>query len=245
MAQGNLFENKAFQSSTPSGVGFNLISQVNSFSSVFDTKPLERSEATQIEKLLVDGFQPGTIAEDQVPSDVDSLKQITAEIKAIGKQGVVLTGERVQRARELLKPYKDGTFTKWLESAFGTRKTGYNALAYFELYTALPHGDLRDGFKKLQQRTAYILASRDGPIEVKIEILKERHNKGHTELVDLIQKKLPIAAQDKRVSSHPPKKLISQAMAILRKLKELKVKLDGDDLTEMAAMQSLIEDLIS
>lgn len=131
MSKSSLFENKALQQV---GVGFNLVTNTNSFNALFATKPLEQSEAEQIEKILTDNFQEGFIEKDQVQQDVLQLKQITAEIKAIGKQGTILMGERVHRARELLKSYKDGAFTKWLESAFGTRKTGYNVLAYYEFY---------------------------------------------------------------------------------------------------------------
>ena len=99
--------------------------------------------------------------------------------------------ERVSRAKDILKPYKNGTFTKWIESTFGAKKTGYNALAYFELYQQLSNNDLREGFKKIPLRAAYILASRPGNHEIKEEIVREYHELGHGDLVNLIQDSFP------------------------------------------------------
>lgn len=239
MSKSNVFENKAFQKTNQGGVGFNLVSQVNSFHSVFNTKPLDAKEANEIERLLVDNFRPGQSDEEQVGKDVEQLKLITSEIKAIGKQGTVLMGERVHKARELLKPYKDGTFTKWLETTFGTRKTGYNMLAYYDLYTALPHDALRESLKKLPQRTAYILASRDGDIGTKAEIISEYHDRTHDELVVLIQEKLPVASGDKRKAKSSNESLIISMIDSAQKLQKRKSTLteeDRNDLTELAQM---------
>lgn len=215
----SIFENKAFQKA-PSSVGFNLVHQVNNFNTVFQTKPLDLKEASEIERLLIDNFQPDKITEAQAVRDAEQLKLITVEIKAIGKQGTVLMGERVHRAKELLKPYKDGTFTKWLESTFGTRKTGYNMLAYYELYTALPHEELRERLKKLPQRTAYILASRNGAIDTKAEIISEYHDKTHDEMVLLIKEKLPIASGDKRAAKNTNNRLIATMKDAFQQLRK-------------------------
>jgi Uncharacterised protein family (UPF0137) len=244
MSKSSVFENKAFQQSAPAGIGFNLISQINSFNSVFDTKPLDAVETSRIEKLLTEGFQPGLRAQCQVADDIASLKQITAEIKAIGRQGTVLMGERVHRARELLKPYKDGTFTRWLESAFGTRKTGYNALAYYELYTALPHDSLRESFKKLQQRTAYVLASRKGAVETKAEIISEYQDRSHDELVILIQEKLPVASGDRRLGKTSNDRLIDQIRDNFKKLQKKKQLLSERNKRDIFELRALLDSLL-
>ena len=246
MSKSSIFDdNEALKNPNQGGVGFNLVSQVNSFHAVFDTKPLDAKEANEIERLLVDNFQPGQADEEQVEKDVEQLKLITSEIKAIGKQGTILMGERVHKARELLKTYKDGTFTKWLESTFGTRKTGYNMLAYYDLYTALPHDDLRESLKKLPQRTAYILASRHGDIDTKAEIINEYHDRTHDELVILIQEKLPVALGDKRKAKSSNERLISAMKEAAQKLQKRKTALTEDDRNGLATLAQMIGALIN
>jgi Uncharacterised protein family (UPF0137) len=233
VSETSVFQNKAFHTSSQTGVGFNLAPQINNFQSVFNTKPLDPKESNRIEKLLVENFQPGKISEEQVVKDVEHLKLITSEIRAIGKQGTVLMGERVYKARFLLKPYKDGTFSKWLESTFGTRKTGYNMLAYHELYTALPDEALKDNLKKLPQRTAYILASRKGDIQTKAEIISEHHSKGHDELLSIIQDKFPIASQDRRTGKSANRKLIALIKKSVLQLQKHKDALTHQDRVEL------------
>lgn len=193
----------------------------------------------------MDNFRPGQSDEEQVGKDVEQLKLITSEIKAIGKQGTVLMGERVHKARELLKPYKDGTFTKWLETTFGTRKTGYNMLAYYDLYTALPRDDLRESLKKLPQRTAYILASRDGDIDTKAEIISEYHDRTHDELVILIQEKLPVASGDKRKAKSSNESLIISMIDAAQKLQKRKSSLTEEDKTDLTELAQMIDTLLN
>ena len=230
----SIFENTAFHKA---GVGFNLVPQVNSFNSVFNTQPLDSKESNEIERLLINNVQPD--GKESVEKDIEQLKLITSEIKAIGRQGTILMGERVHRARELLKAYKDGTFTKWLESTFGTRKTAYNMLAYYELYTALPHDDLRERLKKLPQRAAYILASRDGDLDIKAEIISEYHDRTHDELVVLIQEKLPVALGDKRVVKTSNEKLIFMIRELVQKLQKSEAVLTEAHKKELAELSEM------
>lgn len=241
MSKPNIFENKAFQQTTTIG-GFNLVPQTNSFNSVFNIKSLDLQEASRIEQLLKDNFHPDKVVEEQIKKDVEQLKQITSEIKAIGKQGTILMGERVHRAKELLKPYKDGTFTKWLESTFGTRKTGYNMLAYYDLYTALPHDNLREHFKKIPQRAAYILASREGNIDTKVEIINESHNRSHLELINLIQEKLPVTINDKRKRKSSNSKLIAIIREAIQKI-QLHKNLTSEDKVELFELIKILSSL--
>lgn len=242
MSKASVFENKAFQSA-PTGIGFNLVSHVNNFNSVFDTRPLDEDEAYILEEMLAQ--QAEDLSNEKVTEDAEVLKQITAEIKAIGKQGAILLGERVHRARELLRPYRDGTFTKWLETAFGTRKTGYNVLAYYELYRALPHDELRADFKKLQQRTAYILASREGDLGTKAEIIREYHDKPHSELMEIIQEKLPIALGDKRASKISAGKILAELRENVELLRKTAPDFTDKEIREIGKLRDVLTSLLS
>jgi DUF438 domain-containing protein len=243
MSKPSPFHNPAFQQTTaaPIGSGFNFVTQFNSFSSVFDTKPLEKDEAEQLEKLLSDNAQTDLISFEQLEQDKANLKQITAEIKSIGKQGAILMGERVQRASELLKPYRDGTFTKWLEVTFGTRKTGYNLMNYYALYNELPNEELRQKFKKIPQRAAYILASRKAEnVDVKAEIIDQYHNLGHKELVGVIQEKLPLASDDKRCNKGAATKLIASIHDSIEKLQACKESLTNEDRSSLLELMKML-----
>ena len=245
MSSSTLFQNQAFNQSSPSsGIGFNLVTQTSSFGSVFDMKPLEQFEAEQIEILLSENIEADAVSFEQLEKDKATLKQITAEIKAIGKQGTVLMGERVYRASELLKAYKDRTFTKWLEATFGTRKTGYNMLNYYILYNELPNENLRQKFKKIPQRAAYILASRKSDrIDVKTEIIDQYYTLGHKELIDVIQEKLPLISVDKRRNKSSGTKFIATIRSAIQKLQMYKDSLTDEDKRNLIELNRMLESI--
>ena len=249
MSKPSVISNPAFQQKAPVKAGFNLVNQTNSFNSVFDVKPLDKNEDIQLQKILLDNFltkgAPKEKEDAKIAKDWDEMKVITSQIKAIGKQGTVLIGERVYKAREVLKTYKDGAFTKWLELTFGSRKTGYNMLSYYELYNALPHEDLKDRFKKIPQRAAYILASREGDLKTKTEIIREHHNLSHEELITLIQDKFPVAASDKRSSKDSNARFIADIRDTLEKLQKRRKQLTNTDKAELKGFKSLIDAIIS
>lgn len=139
--------------------------------SIFSQVKLSDSEECQIEKLLVDNYSTDTGGEKKVAEDIEEMKKITMEIKTIGKQSILLQGERIHKARSILKNYKrsQSTFTQWLEKTFKNRRTAYNILSYYELYCSLPNESLRVSMKKIPLQAAYTLASREGNMEVKEE----------------------------------------------------------------------------
>ncbi len=239
-----LFSNKAFQPSVKEQIGFNLIHQTSSFHTVFDPKPLEVSEALAIEQLLSESARE-PLSDEQRSRDVGQLQQITSEIKAIAGQGVALMGERVYRAREMLKPYKDGTFTRWLESTFGSRKTGYNMLAYFELYTALPSEELKESFKKMPQKVAYILASRSGELAQKADFIRAYYNEGVTEGTLAIRELLPLATSDKRGATDIPNRVILGAFSTMKRLQESGVALSDENRKQLALLRGVIDELLA
>ena len=240
------FQNLAFQQTAP-GPGFNLINQVNSFNAFIDARPLDPKEANEIDRLLHENFVPGQIDEGQPSKDAEELKTLSSEIKAIGRQGIVLVGERVHRAREILKNYKDGTFTKWLDATFDSKKTAYNRLNYFEFYRSLPPS-LQEPFKRIPQKAAYILASREGSIEKKEEIIREYSDMEVKDLVPLIQEMLPAASNDKRSTKSSNDRLIDSLREVFKKIRKRKDTLsekNKDDLQGlMAKMLSEIFDVL-
>jgi hypothetical protein len=250
MSKSSSISNPSFQKNTSGtvGAGFNLVNQTNNFNSVFDVKPLDHEEDVQLQKLLLENFlTTGTGKEKEDAKcnrDWEEMKALTSQIKAIGRQGTILIGERIFKARELLKSYRDGAFSKWLELTFGTRKTGYNMLSYYEFYNELPYDDLKEQFKKIPQRAAYILASRNGDIDRKAEIIREYHDLSLNELVILIQEKLPVSSGDKRSSKDSNSRLIAAIFSAAKKLEKRKNYLTNTNKMEIEELKALIESII-
>ncbi|MBM3202257.1 MAG: hypothetical protein FJZ56_07630, partial [Chlamydiae bacterium] len=118
---------KQFLEKRSQGVVRNDAAPINSFRSLFAVKELTAQEKQELAALL----HPSTYYE----RDLEELTKITAELKSIQKQAVVLIGERIYKAREILKAYGDQTtFTAWIDATFQSRKTAYNALAFYDLY---------------------------------------------------------------------------------------------------------------
>lgn len=216
MSNLSLFSNPALQSQNGNANKFNLVPQSSPFNAVFNTKPLPDSDASILETLIVTNAREEAVVQNQIEQDVDHLKQITAEIKSIGQQGAILIGERIYKAGKILKSYRDGTFTKWLEFALGSKKTGYNMLAYYELYKELPNETVKETYKRIPQKAAYILASKEGSLEKKLEIINGSQNLKTEELISRIREEFP---------SQSPKQRASLYLKDIRSLKEISSRL--------------------
>lgn len=245
MSKHKVFANPAFQTQVQKAIntGFNLAPQVNNFNAVFDTQPLDEKESRKLEKLLVDNFLPGKISEKQVEIDIVHLREITAEIKAISKQGIVLMGERIHKAKMLLKPYKDGTFTHWLETTFGSRRTAYNMLSYYQLYSELPDYSLKEKFKKIPPKIAYILASKNVRLEEKAKIIDDYHDLNSDELMMLIQDKFPTDENDGR-RKEANKTLLDSLETGFKKLMRRKDQLTEDNLAQLIRIRKLMDEIL-
>jgi len=142
---------------------------INAFSSLFSIQESTEQEYLSLENLLKEGDGEKNVS---FREDVSALARITQEVKAIKKQEMLLIGERIAVAREIFRKYKEKGFRHWLEFAFGSFKTGYNYLSFYDLYLEMPES-LQDLLKEMPAKAAYILASKKGSIEQKAKIVKE------------------------------------------------------------------------
>lgn len=167
---------------------------MNSFRSLFEIETLTGEEIDQLKEMIP------TIVE----GDLKELSQITSEVRSIQKQGIILVGERVQKVKNIFQKYPvfEKLFTKWVSFAFGSIKTAYNALSFYELYQQLPDDQLKQKFKSMPAKTSYILASRKGEIDDKISIIEAYDGQTHDEVFETIQEKFPLQESDKRKSDH-------------------------------------------
>lgn len=170
---------------------------LTSFSGIFNVAELSPVEKQNLKQIL----QDYTENEENLDRDLASLIFITSEVKAINNQAALLHGERIKKAQTLLKRYRDGAFTAWLLATYGNRQTPYNLLQYYDFYTALPK-PLQSKIEEMPRQAIYTLASREGPFEQKIQVIKNYLGESKTELLNNIRELFPLHSMDKR-ASHP------------------------------------------
>jgi len=166
---------------------------LSSFAGIFRIAPLSKKEQEALREILTAFCHD----EQEIQDDLASLISITSEVKAINNQAILLHGERVKKAQEILKAYREGAFTAWLIATYGNRQTPYNFLQYFELYTSLPQS-LHQKLDEMPRQAVYILASREGDFEQKTTIIRNYSGEPKQELLSLIRKTFPLSAEDKR-----------------------------------------------
>lgn len=158
---------------------------------------LTDQEKNSIQKILVDDYIPGAFPEEKVALHIAQLTILTQQIKSIAAQSVLLHGERIKQAQELLSNYKDGAFTKWLFNTYGNRQTPYSMLKYYEFYQSSPK-DLRPVIESAPKKCVYLLASREGDHNRKLDLIKEHGQTPQSDLLLLIQSTFPINENDRR-----------------------------------------------
>lgn len=186
--------------------------ELSSFSGVFRVSALNDSERLALETILKN-FR---VSDDyNVDSDLNALSAITSEVKAITNQAVILHGERIKRAQDVLKKYRDGAFTAWLFATYGNRQTPYNFLQYYEFYTLLP-ATLHPKLDQMPRQVVYSLASRAGAQEQKEEIVRNYTGQTKQELLTLIRHQFPLNEEDKRLPH-----FASHAISFLKRAREM------------------------
>ncbi len=183
---------------------------LSSFAGVFRVTALSSTERERLSSLLEDNRPEG----EDIASDLQELCDITAEVRAINSQAAILHGERIKKAQELLKKYQDGAFTSWLIATYGNRQTPYNFLQYYELYQSLPQ-TLSGKLDEMPKQAAYILASRQGALPQKEEIIRNYAGQSKQELLTTIRQIFPLAENDKRTSH-----VYDQAIRALQKIEQ-------------------------
>jgi hypothetical protein len=185
---------------------------LSSFSGVFKVAPLSEEETQSLSE-IISQYQKQDY--EFAEKDLQDLLAITSEVKAITNQAVLLHGERIKKAQDILKNYQDGAFSSWLIATYGNRQTPYNFLQYYELYLTLPK-DLHDKLNDIPRQAIYTLASRSAPLEKKEEFIKGYEGQPKRILLSLIRKNFPIQEQD-----HRQPNLTKQVFVSLERLHDL------------------------
>ncbi|MFN0064855.1 MAG: CT583 family protein [Chlamydiales bacterium] len=163
------------------------------FSGLFRVGPLGSADRETIVEILQKYEEESSNREE----DLQLLMAITSEVKAINNQAAMLHGERIKRAQAILKRYKEGAFTAWLMATYGNRQTPYNFLQYYDFYSQMPQ-PLHSQIEAMPRQAVYTLASRDGALEKKEEIVRNYKGETKQELITMIRTQFPLADNDKR-----------------------------------------------
>lgn len=223
----NFLAKKETKTSLPSKQPF------NSFKSLFDVQNISEQEKHILKEIMPD-------IQD---NDFQTISQITAEVRSIHKQGVLLIGERLFKAKQVFKKYSHGemNFSKWLRFAFSSLKTAYNALGFYDLYNHLPSEHLKKKLKEMPAKSSYILASRKGELEDKIAIISSYEGQTHDEVFSLIEQKFPTDLEDKR-GQKKPKLILKRIEKECNSLAQLRGKMNQE---QKGQIQQMIEKLQS
>lgn len=166
---------------------------LSSFSGVFQISPMSEAETTLLKALL----ETYKTDETDTTGDLSKLQTITSEIKAITNQAVVLHGQRIKLAQEILKKYRDGAFSAYLIKVYGNRQTPYNFLQYFELYSTLSQ-KLKEIVDEMPRQAIYSLSSRSISKQEKEAFIETYRGESKNELMQRLRDSFPLSEKDKR-----------------------------------------------
>jgi hypothetical protein len=167
---------------------------LTSFSGIFGMSKLEESEKEKLSEILKK-YRPEE--KSDITLDLNNLIALSSEVKAINNQAAILHGERIKKAQEILKKYRDGAFTAWLLATYGNRQTPYNFLQYYEFYSTMPK-TLHAKIETMPRQAIYTLASRNAPLEQKEEVIKNYQGETKDELLAQIRSLFPLSEKDGR-----------------------------------------------
>ena len=166
---------------------------LSSLSGVFKVTNLTEKETTDLSYLL-DSYKKEN---QQTEYDLQSLSSITAEVKAINNQAIILHGERIKKAQAILSKYKDGAFSSWLMATYGNRQTPYNFLQYYEFYTSC-NEQMQKAIDLIPKQVVYSLATRDIIKEAKEQFILEYKGETKSQLLAKLRDLFPLEHDDGR-----------------------------------------------
>lgn len=177
--------------------------------------------------------------------DIEQLLDITCQIKAIQKQGIILLGEKIFKAREIINknPLRKTSFSSWINISFKTKSSAYNALSYYELYSNLSNDELRNTFLNIPYKAAYRLSSKNICIEDKENIIPHLSGLSNSEAISVISN-LSYEKCDKSCNKKFFMNIKSRLVSIFNDILREKVK-DPFQAKEIIKITKLIENELS
>lgn len=214
------------------------LAERSSFSGVFQVVPITEHEEMTLKNILIEHQQESS----PVAADLETLKAITSEVKAINTQAIILHGERIKRAQQILKRYRDGAFSAWLIETYGNRQTPYNFLQYYDLHSTLNKG-LQQILDEMPRQAIYSLSSRDGTQADKEKFIKEYKGESKTELLSKLREKFPLPSKDKR-RTNSGTNAISALTRTLRIMKDKKFAPSTKEKNELIKLAAILSEIL-
>jgi hypothetical protein len=205
---------------------------LSSFSGVFRVSPLKLEQQESLQQLL----EQYALQTESLGSDLRLLSSLTCEVRAIHNQAAILHGQRIKKAQQILKNYREGAFTAWLLFSYGNRQTPYNFLQYYELFSSLP-ALLATRLEEMPRQVAYALASRKAELDAKMEMISAYQGQSKQEFLSLIRLKFPLPEKDRRVTD--------SCDSILSSLKKLKEQCESPLFKPNAEQKKCLQQLLS
>lgn len=211
---------------------------LTSFSGIFSIVELSDKEKEALAELL----RCYATEEQEIGSDLNLLISLTSEVKAINNQAALLHGERIKKAHQILTRYRDGAFTAWLVAAYGNRQTPYNLMQYYEFCEAMPK-QLRSKIELMPRQAVYVLASREGSLDKKQEIVENYQGETKGEMLTLIRQTFPLDQTDKR-QQKLGKGLVQGLQRLYQQLKQAPSELNSMQKKQALALLQQMQQLI-
>jgi len=218
--------------------------KINPIEAFFGSYKLSDEEEEKIRSLVGGRYKTAGVDKKKINEDISKLLDLSSQIRAITKQSIVLHGERISKGQEILKGYKRGAFTAWLELTYGNRQTPYNFLYYYILYRELP-SKTRELFQKIPYRVAYMLGSRGGSLDDKIQVIEKNHKKSQKELLILIEEVFPLAHSDRRVKASSSLKLADSALENLKLVCSRTGALNSEVIKKLKQISDMLDKVLS
>jgi len=212
---------------------------LTSFAGIFGLARLGEKEKEELSELLKKyALDEAT----DTTQDFHSLLAITSEVKAINNQAAILHGERIKKAQEILKRYRDGAFSAWLVTTYGNRQTPYNFLQYYEFYSVMPK-TLHPQIESMPRQAIYTLASREGALEKKEEIVRNYSGETKQQLITLIRSAFPLDEKDRR-RENGGDNTISALQRIISTFEHSTIRLSGKQKKILSQQLNLLKSLV-
>lgn len=212
---------------------------MTSFNGLFQPCELSENEKTELENLLTTYSKE----KNSIKSDLKALIALTAEVKAINHQAALLHGERIKKVHTLLTAYQEGAFTSWLMATYGNRQTPYNLMQYFNFYQSIP-ANLRPKIETMPRQAVYTLATREGNLVDKIELITQFQGETKIELLSKIRDLFPLKDNDKR-KENPGNFVILQLEKAKNLLSRKSIKLTAHQKETLKELLALLSSLLN
>lgn len=199
---------------------------LNGFSGIFSITKLNENEEQELRLLLQ---EYASEEETNMEADLQELASLTSEVKAINNQAAILHGERIKKAYDLLIRYRDGAFTAWLMKTYGNRQTPYNFLHYYLFFLQIPP-HLQSKFEAMPRQAIYTLATREGDLQDKQQIIESYEGQSKQEIIERIRDVFPLSEEDKRAAD-PADQLATLLAKAYQMLKRNRKKLSQEQKT--------------